>query len=187
MGEMGDGWLRWRLEVQRWLRAAGRPLSLATVALVVFAAGLRLGAQTAGPQLVVAVPPGELAGAAAWAAVGGQAASEAPGAGLFEPVLAAEPGAAGRSVPDAPDTACGPQPQAPGPAARPGARLDLNRATVEELDALPGIGPVLARRIVQFRERFGPFRQPDDLLEVPGIGPRVLERLQGQVEAAATP
>lgn len=56
--------------------------------------------------------------------------------------------------------------------------LDLNHASAQELDALPGIGPVLARRIVERRERQGAFRHVDELLSVPGIGPRLLERLR---------
>ena len=56
--------------------------------------------------------------------------------------------------------------------------LDLNTATAAELDRLPGIGPVLAARIVEHRRRNGPFRSPDELLTVPGIGPRLLERLR---------
>ncbi len=57
-------------------------------------------------------------------------------------------------------------------------RLDLNRATTEELDALPGIGPVLAGRILAHRARYGPFRTVDELRAVRGIGPRLLERLR---------
>ena len=56
--------------------------------------------------------------------------------------------------------------------------LDLNRATAEELDALPGIGPVLAGRILAHRARYGPFRAVDELRAVRGIGPRLLERLR---------
>jgi competence protein ComEA len=65
----------------------------------------------------------------------------------------------------------------------PASPLDLNRATVEDLDRLPGIGPVLARRIVEHRERHGAFRSVDELLGVPGIGARSLERLRPHVEA----
>ena len=64
----------------------------------------------------------------------------------------------------------------PAPAAPP--VVDLNRATVDDLDRLPGIGPVLARRIVEHRDRHGPFRTVDELLGVPGIGERSLERLK---------
>jgi len=70
--------------------------------------------------------------------------------------------------------------------APPGAQqlTDLNRATVAELDRLPGIGPVLARRIVEHRERLGAFHSADELLGVPGIGVRLLERLRPHVTAA---
>ena len=64
--------------------------------------------------------------------------------------------------------------------------ININMASAEQLESLPGIGPVLARRIVEWRERVGPFERVDDLVEVPGVGPRVLERLRGRV-AAATP
>lgn len=57
------------------------------------------------------------------------------------------------------------------------AGLDLNRATSIELQALPGIGPALADRILDHRTRMGPFRREEDLLEVPGIGPAILARL----------
>ena len=60
----------------------------------------------------------------------------------------------------------------------PGAPLDLNRASVEDLDRLPGIGPVLARRIVEHRAHHGPFHSAEELLGVPGIGARSLERLR---------
>jgi competence protein ComEA len=62
-------------------------------------------------------------------------------------------------------------------AAAPGT-VDLNAAGVDALDDLPGIGPVLARRIVAHRERHGPFHRFEDLLQVEGIGPRLLDRLR---------
>lgn len=65
---------------------------------------------------------------------------------------------------------------APG-AALAGAPVNLNRATVSELRQLPGIGPVTADRIVAYREQHGPFRAPEELIEVSGIGARTLERL----------
>ena len=55
--------------------------------------------------------------------------------------------------------------------------IPLNTATAEELDTLPGIGPKTARAIVEFREQNGKFSSPDDLLQVPGIGPRKLAAL----------
>jgi competence protein ComEA len=55
--------------------------------------------------------------------------------------------------------------------------LDLNAAGTEELQALPGIGPALANRILEHRARVGPFRVAEDLMDVPGIGPATLARL----------
>lgn len=60
----------------------------------------------------------------------------------------------------------------------PARPLDINRAGVTELQQLPGIGPTLARRIVATREATGPFASPEDLLRVPGIGPKRLGRLR---------
>ena len=59
--------------------------------------------------------------------------------------------------------------------------LDLNRAGAAELDALPGIGPVLARRIVEYRRQHGPFRRVEELRAVRGVGPRLLEKLRARV------
>lgn len=70
---------------------------------------------------------------------------------------------------------------------RAGAALDLNRATAHELDRLPGIGPVLAGRIVAHRERHGPFGSVEELLAVRGIGPRLFGRLKPRVMVAPPP
>ncbi len=59
-----------------------------------------------------------------------------------------------------------------------GERLDPNRASAEELDRLPGVGPVLAARIVAHRESEGPFLALDSLLAVAGIGPATLDRMR---------
>jgi competence protein ComEA len=56
------------------------------------------------------------------------------------------------------------------------AAVNVNTATAVELEALPGIGPSLAARIVAYRETQGPFGTAEQLLQVPGIGPRTLER-----------
>jgi competence protein ComEA len=56
--------------------------------------------------------------------------------------------------------------------------VDLNSATPEQLDALPGVGPATAKAIVDFRTRHGRFRTVDDLLSVPGIGPAKLANLK---------
>jgi competence protein ComEA len=57
----------------------------------------------------------------------------------------------------------------------------LNTATAEELESLPGIGPQTAQAIVEFREQHGKFHRPDDLLQVPGIGPRKLAALRSRI------
>jgi competence protein ComEA len=63
--------------------------------------------------------------------------------------------------------------------------VDLNRATAVELEALPGIGPALAERIVAWRTRNGRFRTLEDLIEVRGIGPATLERLRPYLKLGA--
>ncbi len=69
----------------------------------------------------------------------------------------------------------------PGASASPGAagsgRVPLNSATAAELDALPGIGPVLAQRIVEHRDANGPFTAVEQLDDVPGIGPATFDEL----------
>lgn len=68
---------------------------------------------------------------------------------------------------------------APAPAA--GGPVDLNAATLEQLDALPGIGPVMAQRILDHRSDHGPFRTIEELAEVPGIGERRLADLRDRL------
>lgn len=59
-----------------------------------------------------------------------------------------------------------------------GAPIDLNTASATELEALPGVGPAIALRIVEHRENNGPFTSVDGLLEVSGIGPATLEKIR---------
>ena len=59
--------------------------------------------------------------------------------------------------------------------------MNINTATAEQLDALPGVGPATAAAIVRDREAHGPFRSVDDLGRVRGIGPAKLEQLRDLV------
>jgi competence protein ComEA len=72
------------------------------------------------------------------------------------------------------------------PVAKPPApeALDLNRADAAALVRLPGVGPALAARILAHRAAAGPFRQAEDLRQVPGIGPGRWARLQALVGVA---
>ncbi len=56
--------------------------------------------------------------------------------------------------------------------------VNLNTASAEELTSLPGIGEVLAARIVAYREEHGPFQTLDDLMQVSGIGSKVVEEIR---------
>lgn len=75
----------------------------------------------------------------------------------------AAPGGGGRAVAEVPPRASG--------------LVDLNSATVNDLDRLPGIGPARARAIVAYRETHGPFAATDDLGRVPGLPPSVVGRI----------
>jgi competence protein ComEA len=68
-----------------------------------------------------------------------------------------------------------------GAGSSPTAPLDLNTATLEQLDALPGIGPTTAQKILDYRQAHGPFHSVADLDAVPGIGPGRIEQLKGLV------
>jgi competence protein ComEA len=56
--------------------------------------------------------------------------------------------------------------------------INVNSASLEQLQSLPGIGPAIAGRIVAYREAHGPFKAVDGVAEVKGIGPRTLERIR---------
>ncbi len=60
-------------------------------------------------------------------------------------------------------------------------KININSATAAELDSLSGIGPTKAQAIIDYRNQNGPFRTIDDLLNVPGIGPKTLETIRDQI------
>ncbi len=68
-----------------------------------------------------------------------------------------------------------------GSAATAGGRVSLSSATAAELDALPGIGPVTAQKILDYRAEHGGFRSVEDLDAIPGIGPARVEQLRDVV------
>jgi competence protein ComEA len=92
-----------------------------------------------------------------------------PGEKVPTPDPVADPGVAAAGAPSG---------AAGAGAAAPGAPVDLNAATVAQLDALPGVGPVIAGRIVAWRQENGRFAQVDDLAEVQGIGDATLAKLR---------
>ena len=60
-------------------------------------------------------------------------------------------------------------------------RVNINTATVSELDALPGIGPTTAQTIVDYRLQHGPFQIIQDIQNVPGIGPATYDRIKDYI------
>jgi competence protein ComEA len=68
-----------------------------------------------------------------------------------------------------------------GAASGPGAKVSLANATLDDLDGLPGIGPVTAQKILDWRQAHGPFRSVDDLDAIPGIGPARITQLRDLV------
>jgi len=82
-----------------------------------------------------------------------------------------------RKLTDGEQIAVGIPPPVAAPAGGVAAKLNLNAATATELDALPGVGPVTAQRIVDHRTRKGPFASVDQLRDVDGIGDSKLAKL----------
>ncbi len=145
---------------------------------------------------LVTLPPGARIADALKAAGGVVDGADTIGLNLARPVgdgeqivvgvapRAGSPAALSSSVSSGPaasgtSTAPGTAPAHPG--GKPGEVVDLNTATVQQLDALPGVGPVTAGAIIKWRETHGKFTSVDQLGEVDGIGPARLEKLRALV------
>lgn len=178
-------------EGEEGIEPVGRSGPFAIVALLAIAAGAGLGAAQRGPSpqpsLTVAVRNDRAlieVHVAGWV--------DAPGvvrlsegsitADAIEAAGGLRPGAPSHVVNLAAPVNDGDQIFVPGPDAGgvPGREglVSLNQATASELEALPGVGPVLAERIVTYRDRNGPFGEVEDLLDVPGIGESKLSSIR---------
>ena len=113
--------------------------------------------------------------------VAGASATPSRAASPEAPQRAALPPTTVTSSPVATASSVQPTPYPTTPTLPAGARLDLNRATADELESLPGIGPVLAARIVRDREANGPFATVDDLKRVDGIGDGIVGKVRDHV------
>lgn len=69
----------------------------------------------------------------------------------------------------------------------PASLIELNSASAEQLEQLPGIGPSTAQAIVKFREKSGPFQRPEDLLAIHGMSKARFEKLRPYVTVKAAP
>jgi competence protein ComEA len=121
----------------------------------------------AGARVHAAVEAAGGGGADADLAAVNLAAPLVDGAQVYVPVVGAAPRAGAPPGPSPPTTASGP--------------LDINRATAEQLDTLPGIGPSTAQAIVAHRDEHGPYASVDALEDVRGIGPAKLDAIRALV------
>jgi len=137
------------------VRRAGGPRGCADLAAVNLAARLEDGRQVIVPEQAAGVVGGSPSAGAVAAGGGGAGAGGAASTG------AAGGGATG--------------------AAGAGAPINLNSATLEQLDTLDGVGPGIAQRILDYRRQHGGFGRVEELGEVPGIGPKRLATLTALV------
>lgn len=82
---------------------------------------------------------------------------------------------------DAPPLVTGGEPAAAAGSSAPGGKINLNAATSEELDSLPGIGPAIAQRIIDYREANGPFKAIEEITLVSGIGDATYDKLKDRI------
>lgn len=150
--------------------AVAAPTTVAAPALTVHVSGW-----VVAPGLVT-LPAGSRVADAVAAAGGAQPGARLDALNLAEPVSdgsrVSVPGPGEETVPTAPggDRGVG------------SGLVNVNQASLEELQTLPGVGPVLAERIVTHRESHGPFQVVEDLLDVPGIGEGRLADLRDRID-----
>lgn len=136
---------------------------------------------------VVELPAGARVAQAIDSAGGAHAEAELAAVNLARPLQDGEQVYVPRVGEAPPGTAAGPAAPADpagsgsGGGVGPEGVVDLNTADLSALDTLPGVGPAIAQRILDWREANGPFHSVDELLEVSGIGPATLERVRERV------
>lgn len=150
---------------------AAIPTTVAAPALTVHVSGW-----VADPGLVT-LPSGSRVADAVAAAGGARPGARIDALNLAEPVS----DGSRVSVPG-PGEEIAPAPAGIGDGGGGSDRVNVNRASLEELQTLPGVGPVLAERIVTHRESRGPFQVVEDLLDVPGIGEGRLADLRDRID-----
>jgi len=64
----------------------------------------------------------------------------------------------------------------------PTRQIDINKASAVELTAIPGVGNVIAQRIVEFRDKQGPFRRVEDLMKIRGIGEKSFQKIRPYIK-----
>ncbi len=124
---------------------------------------------------LVRLPPGSRVADAVARAGGFTRSAERDGVNLAAPV------ADGQQVVVPARGASGAVAAGAGDGSGPAAPVSLSAATAEQLDTLPGVGPVTAEKIVQYRTQHGAFHAVDELDAIPGIGPARIEQLKGLV------
>ena len=87
------------------------------------------------------------------------------------------------TIPTSPGSSVTPQPSMRQSAPSDGARININTATLQELQTLRGIGPAMARRIIEYRQTAGGFSTVDDLTNVKGIGEKTLAKIRDKITA----
>ncbi|HEY7705101.1 MAG TPA: helix-hairpin-helix domain-containing protein [Acidimicrobiia bacterium] len=175
-----------------WLQAAGLLAAAAASGVLLARPGVLPTASTSSVTVIgVADPEAITVHVAGWVAVPGLV-ELAPSARVADAVAAAgglRPGAAIEQLNLAAPVRDGDQVVVPGPAeaeapgspagsAGQGGPVRLNQASAQDLEGLPGVGPVLAERIIAYRDEHGPFEEVEDLLDVPGIGESKLAALR---------